>query len=116
MDNVVNLSAFGDIIEKPKKDGGDEFITFDQMRSNMVKAPSGEEQGDMENTKKNTASIFGKILQNSAQIKLLHWQTNFYGQHKALDAFWGQFNVLSDTLAETIMGKFGKPVLNEEEG
>ena len=116
MDNVVNLSAFGDIIEKPKKEEGDEFITFDQMRSNMVKAPSGEEQADIENTKKNIASIFGKILQNSAQIKLLHWQTNFYGQHKALDAFWEQFNVLTDTLAETIMGKFGKPVLNEEEG
>lgn len=115
MDNVVNLSAFGDIIEKPKKDGGEEFITFDQMRSNMVKAPSGEEQAETEDNK-NIARIFGKILQNSAQIKLLHWQTNFYGQHKALDAFWGEFNNLTDTLAETIMGKFGKPLLNEEEG
>jgi hypothetical protein len=116
MDNVVNLSAFGDIIEKPKKEGGDEFITFDQMRSNMVKAPTGEEESGSGEANKNLASIFGKILQNSAQIKLLHWQTNFYGQHKALDAFWGAFNDLSDTLAESIMGKFGKPVLSEDEG
>jgi DNA-binding ferritin-like protein len=116
MDNVVNLSAFGDIIEKPKKDGGEEFITFDQMRSNMVKAPTGEETISSTDQNKNLASIFGKILQNSAQIKLLHWQTNFYGQHKALDAFWADFNALSDTLAETIMGKFGKPTLDETEG
>ena len=116
MDNVVNLSAFGDIIEKPKKDGGEEFITFDQMRSNMVKAPTGQEPTDSTESNKNLAPIFGKILQNSAQIKLLHWQTNFYGQHKALDAFWADFNGISDTLAESIMGKFGKPTLSEDDG
>lgn len=110
MDNVVNLSAFGDIIEKPKKDQGEDFITFDQMRSNMVQAPTGEEPAAED--KKSFAPIFAKILQNSAQIKLLHWQTNLYGQHKSLDAFWGEFNDLSDTLAETIMGKYGKPTLS----
>lgn len=116
MDNVVNLSAFGDIIEKPKKGQGEDFITFDQMRSNMVQAPTGEEQEPESVDKKSFAPIFAKILQNSAQIKLLHWQTNFYGQHKALDAFWGDFNDLSDQLAESIMGKFGKPVLNDDDG
>ena len=114
MDNVVNLSAFGDIIEKPKKEeGGNEFITFDQMRSNMVQAPTGNEPEAED--KKSFAPIFSKILQNSAQIKLLHWQTNFYGQHKALDAFWEEFNGVSDQLAESIMGKFGKPILNDTE-
>jgi DNA-binding ferritin-like protein len=116
MDNVVNLSAFGDIIEKPKRDQEEDFITFDQMRSNMVQAPTGGDQEPGIEAKKSFAPIFAKILQNSAQIKLLHWQTNFYGQHKALDSFWGDFNDLSDTLAETIMGKFGKPTLSETEG
>jgi len=115
MDNVVNLSAFGDIIEKPKKEeNGNEFITFDQMRSNMVQAPTGSEPEAED--KKSFAPIFARILQNSAQIKLLHWQTNFYGQHKALDAFWEEFNEVSDQLAESIMGKFGKPTLNVTEG
>jgi DNA-binding ferritin-like protein len=114
MDNVVNLSAFGDIIEKPKKETGDEFITFDQMRSNMVQAPTGNEPEAED--KKSFAPIFSKILQNSAQIKLLHWQTNFYGQHKALDKFFDKFNDLSDGFAEAIMGKFGKPLLNGTEG
>lgn len=113
MDNVVNLSAFGDIIEKPKKDQGEDFITFDQMRSNMVQAPTGDEPAAED--KKSFAPIFAKILQNSAQIKLLHWQTNLYGQHKALDSFWGEFNDLSDTLAETIMGKYGKPTLSSDD-
>ena len=115
MENVVNLSAFGDIIEKPKKEeGGNEFITFDQMRSNMIQAPTGNEPEAED--KKSFAPIFSKILQNSAQIKLLHWQTNFYGQHKALDKFFDKFNDLSDGFAEAIMGKFGKPLLNGEEG
>ena len=115
MENVVNLSAFGDIIEKPKKEeGGNEFITFDQMRSNMTQAPSGNEPEAED--KKSFAPIFSKILRNSAQIKLLHWQTNFYGQHKALDAFWEEFNGITDKLAESIMGKYGKPTLSDADG
>ena len=115
MENVVNLSAFGDIIEKPKKEeGGNEFITFDQMRSNMTQAPSGSEPEAED--KKSFAPIFSKILMNSAQIKLLHWQTNFYGQHKALDAFQHEFNEVTDKLAESIMGKYGKPTLSDTDG
>lgn len=115
MDNVVNLSAFGDIIEKTKKEeGGNEFITFDQMRSNMIQAPTGSEPEAKD--KKSYAPIFAKILRNSAQIKILHWQTNFYGQHKALDAFQHEFNEITDKLAESIMGKYGKPTLSDADG
>jgi DNA-binding ferritin-like protein len=115
MENVVNLSAFGDIIEKPKKEeGGNEFMTFDQMRSNMIQAPTGSEPAAED--KKSFAPIFSKIIENTAQIKILHWQTNFYGQHKALDAFYHEFNEVSDKLAESIMGKYGKPTLSDADG
>jgi DNA-binding ferritin-like protein len=90
MDKILNLSAFGDVIPsksdrtKEKTTGGDTY-----------------------------GYIFKMILQNTVQAKLLHWQCTFYGQHKALDKFFEKFIDLGDTLAESIMGKYGKPVLSE---
>ena len=95
MDKVISLSAFGDVIKKP----------------NGSSERSEEEIGDAGIY----AHIFKMALQNVAQTKLLHWQSNFYGQHKALDGLLEGLIEHTDTLAESIMGKYGKPVLNEDQ-
>lgn len=59
--------------------------------------------------------IFQMSLKNTAQIKLFHWQSHKYGQHKGLDEFFDGILDLGDKLAETVMGKYGVPVLNEEQ-
>jgi DNA-binding ferritin-like protein len=48
------------------------------------------------------------------QTKLLHWQCALYGQHKALDKLFNNIIKIGDTLAESLMGKYGKPVLSDE--
>lgn len=53
------------------------------------------------------------VLQNMSQTKLLHWQCKLYGQHKALDKLFGNIIEIGDTLIETIMGKYGRPVLSD---
>jgi hypothetical protein len=53
-------------------------------------------------------------LQNVSQAKLLHWQTPKYSQHKALDKLFKSLIDLGDNLAESIMGKYGRPHLSEE--
>jgi hypothetical protein len=50
------------------------------------------------------------VLQVQAQNKLLHWGTLSYAEHKTLDGFKDEFNDISDTLIESIMGKFGRPI------
>ena len=94
MDKVISLSAFGDVIKNPK---GRETETEDMGESGAY------------------AHVFKMALQNVAQTKLLHWQSNFYGQHKALDGLFEGLIDLTDTLAESIMGKYGKPVLNGDQ-
>jgi DNA-binding ferritin-like protein len=94
MDKVISLSAFGNVIKNPK---GRESETEDTGESGAY------------------AHIFKMALQNVAQTKLLHWQSNFYGQHKALDGLFEGLIDLTDTLAESIMGKYGKPVLNGDQ-
>jgi hypothetical protein len=50
-----------------------------------------------------------------AQAKLLHWQTHSYSEHKALDNFFDEFIEISDTLIESIMGKYGRPEFSDAE-
>ena len=100
MDKILNLSSFGDVIHR---DG--------QGEENGIHAEHPKTDG----TEGKYAYVFKMILQNVAQAKLLHWQSHFYGQHKALDKLFDGLIDKGDTLAESIMGKYGRPVLTEEQ-
>jgi hypothetical protein len=58
--------------------------------------------------------VFSNVLKNISQAKLLHWQTCKYAQHKALDELFDSLIDLGDELAESLMGKYGRPHLSEE--
>jgi len=49
---------------------------------------------------------FFLTIQN--QLKVFHWQTENYGEHKALDKTYNKFTDLSDKFFETYMGKHGR--------
>jgi DNA-binding ferritin-like protein len=100
MDKVLNLSAFGEIIKDPNK----------------KQTPAFGEPANKETTSDESkyGYIFKMVLQNMIQTKLLHWQSALYGQHKALDKLFNNIIKIGDTLAESLMGKYGKPVLSDE--
>jgi len=110
MDNVLNLSAFGEVIPNKKKEKED--ITF---KSFMSEPKSSEEVPDepVENEKDPASFVAAKALLHSSQIKLLHWQTKSYAEHKALDKLFKGIVGLQDDLVEVIMGKYGRPALTE---
>jgi len=56
------------------------------------------------------ADLTLSILQTMAQNKMLHWGTLSYAQHKAFCDFMEGFDDLGDSLIESIMGKFGRPI------
>jgi hypothetical protein len=105
MDKILNLSAFGEEVRPPHAIGAgiatQKEIQMDQPIAQADKSYKGK--------------VFSKVLQNIAQTKLLHWQSLKYGQHKALDELFNGLVESGDTLAESIMGKHGRPVLNEED-
>ena len=51
-------------------------------------------------------------LQN--QIRINHWQTDSYAQHKAFGSAYDALDDLLDSLVETYQGKYGKITLSEE--
>jgi hypothetical protein len=42
------------------------------------------------------------------QLKVYHWQTTSYAQHKALGKAYDALNVLIDNFIEVYMGKYGR--------
>ncbi len=112
MEKVLNLSAFGDIIEDPKKDE----ITFDFFKRGANRDLDSGETGLQPNqaTSSSISNLAFKNLQQVSQIKLFHWQTKSYAEHKALDKLFSGLVELSDNLVESCMGKYGRPQAGEK--
>ena len=49
------------------------------------------------------------LLEHINQIKLQHWNTTSYAQHKTLGNLYDKLNELMDEFVETMMGKFDRP-------
>lgn len=68
-----------------------------------------------EEVKTKVNKVFDYIFalhQCAAQLKVNHWQTTSYAEHKATDAFIKVLHKTADELAESAMGEFGRPKIN----
>lgn len=48
------------------------------------------------------------------QIKIFHWQTSSYSEHKALGNTYDKLDEIFDMFIETYYGKYGKPQLTDK--
>ena len=107
MDQVLNLSAFGEVIENPNKmERGQDDFTFHSFMKNK--------STETKNDRSAVDCVTREALCHAAQIKLLHWQTHSFAEHKALDELFSNFLELTDELVESVMGKYGRPSLTPE--
>jgi DNA-binding ferritin-like protein len=109
---VINLNAFGEeVLPKGKEreffsdDPDDEYFRSEErpFRKTVEETPKYKYE-----------TVFTNVLKNISQAKLLHWQTPKYSQHKALDELFESLIELGDELAESIMGKYGRPHISDE--
>ena len=56
-------------------------------------------------------SVAMDLLTLKNQVKVFHWQTTSYAEHKALDKLFGKLNNLNDRWVEVFMGKYGRITL-----
>lgn len=136
-ENVLSLNAFGEIIEPKTKrqyqaEEPAETPAIIQEPIPLKKITTDEEPVDMEKeispaitkTKvegrnargsKQANCVTSKVLMQMSQIKLLHWQTESLSEHKALDKMFNSLSELGDELVESVMGKYGRPQLSDDE-
>ena len=53
-----------------------------------------------------------KLNQAALQLRINHWQTESYAEHKATDKFIGEIYSFIYSLAESTMGEMGRPKFN----
>jgi len=53
-------------------------------------------------------NIVTKLLTFQNQVKILHWQTTSYAEHKTLDGLYGDLSGHIDEFVEVFMGKYGR--------
>lgn len=53
-------------------------------------------------------NVIGPMIQFVQQLRIFHWQTDSYAQHKAFGKIYDSLDGLIDTFVETYMGKFGR--------
>ncbi len=58
--------------------------------------------------------VLTPLIQFQQQLRVFHWQTDSYAQHKAFGKAYENIDGLIDTFVETLMGKHGR--LESEEG
>lgn len=72
--------------------------------------------GERRKTMKNTTSggdIVSVLLGIRNQIKLYHWQTKSFADHKATDDLTAALDTAIDTFVEVYMGKYGRPKVSK---
>lgn len=64
-------------------------------------------------TRKSTkgGEIVATFFNMREQIKLYHWQTRSFAEHKATDDLIGKLDTNIDTFVEVYMGRYGRPVM-----
>lgn len=95
--------------------------TKDQLSSAPELTLSAEEEKELEKyvggslrkkTMKNSTSggdIVSVLLTIRNQVKLYHWQTKSFADHKATDDLTAALDTAIDTFVEVYMGKYGRP-------
>ena len=88
----------------------EDFITFDQFDIN----PKKEIRVILNVDSKPEISIPCFFLGVQAQLKLLHWQTTLYAQHKAFRKTYESLDALIDDFIEVHQGKYGRVKIDGE--
>lgn len=109
---VINLNAFGEEVLPKGKER--EFFSGDPDDEYFRSEERPFRKTAEETPKYKYETVFTNVLKNISQAKLLHWQTPKYAQHKALDELFESLIELGDELAESIMGKYGRPHISDE--
>ena len=55
------------------------------------------------------------LLETQVQFKILHWQTKAFSRHLAFGGIYDALDDLIDKYVEVAMGKYGRPVLKDNE-
>jgi DNA-binding ferritin-like protein len=78
-----------------------------KTKSNFKKTSKKTRRVSVISNKYTQQRIVTMFLQMLNTVKLYHWKTTSYSQHKATDELYGNLNTNIDTFVEVMLGKTG---------
>ncbi len=95
-------------------DSSQAYLIHDSETSSIGSISSSD--SELGETKTSLISqIALELLTLTNQIKIFHWQTKGYAEHKALDKLFDILNSQNDRWVETAMGKYGRIHLSDKQ-
>jgi len=79
-------------------------------KMNKTRRSSNNRKSSSSSSKYSHQHIVSMFLQMLNTVKLYHWKTTSYAQHKATDELYSKLNESIDTFVETMLGKTGSRV------
>ena len=79
-----------------------DFLTFDDL----------DISSDDEKLKKVSFEFLLNLMNYKNQLRMNHWQTFTYSEHKMTDELIEEIDEKVDEIGETLMGTFGRPNIN----
>ena len=119
MEDVLDVSS----MQMPELEGIDARRpppTEEELRAAPEITLTEEEEkvitGGRRKTMKNSTSggdIVSTLLTIRNQVKLYHWQTKSFADHKATDDLTAALDLVIDKFVEVYMGKYGRPKVSK---
>jgi DNA-binding ferritin-like protein len=78
--------------------------TFSNSKNSKKKTRRTHSSSTNKYTQQRIVTMFLQMLNT---VKLYHWKTSSYAQHKATDELYGNLNTNIDTFVEVMLGKTG---------
>ena len=86
-------------------------MTFDEYKEKVIDGVEGSEITQLDGVKQLGSSLdeyFANILLFQTQLKIMHWGTESYSQHKAYMKTYDSISDLLDELVESYQGYHGR--------
>lgn len=109
---LKDIDTHGPPPTKEQLDSVPEVTLSAEEEQQLAKALGGGRRKTMKNSTSG-GDIVCTMLTIRNQIKLYHWQTKSFADHKATDDLTAALDTAIDTFVEVYMGKYGRPKVSK---
>lgn len=104
-----NIRGFEDFVNEEKKPKIEEVTKIEEIKEDTKEEPKGDN-----NLKDDTFNFLLKVLGYRNQLRVNHWQTEVFSEHKMTDDLMETIDEKVDEIGESTLGIFGRPKIEKQ--
>ena len=109
-----NIRGFEEFVNEEKKPKIDEVTKIEEIKEDNTEESKEESKG-IDNLKDDTFNFLLKVLGYRNQLRVNHWQTEIFSEHKMTDDLMEVIDEKVDAIGESTLGIFGRPKIQKQD-